>query len=94
MATTETTHREGDYATTGTGTKFLFEYINEPGTYVCNWSGHMLRIPQDAIKPGRSPVLDMTATEPLYVTKLSNDPYVPVSKARAIAANWDIAVNF
>jgi len=37
---------------------------------------------------------DLTATEPLYVTKLSNDPYIPVSKARAIAANWDIAVNF
>jgi hypothetical protein len=92
--TTEKTHYEGEYKGTGTGAKVPFEYLNEPGTYICNWSGHLLRVPEDAIKPGRSPVWGITAKEPLFVTKLSNDPYMTVSKARMIAADWDVAVNF
>ncbi len=92
--TTETTHREGEYNTVGSGARIQFEHLNEPGTYVCMWSGHMLRVPEDAIKPGHSPVLGITAREPLFVIKLSGDPYIPVSKARMIAADWDVAVNF
>lgn len=92
--TTETTHQERDYNTTGTGTRIPFDYLNEPGTYVCNWTGHLFRVPEDAIKPGRSPVMDIVAKETLYLTKLSSDPYIPVSKARMIAADWDVAVNF
>ena len=92
--TTETTYHEGEANMAGAGIRIPFEHLNEPGTYICNWSGHMLRIPEDAIKPGRSPVLAITAREPLFVTKLSNDPYIPVSKARMIAADWDMAVNF
>ncbi len=92
--TTEATHRQGGFNETGTGTRIPFEYLNEPGAYVCNWSGHLLRAPADAIKPGCSPALSMTATEPLFLTKLSSDPYVPISKARILAANSDVAVNF
>lgn len=31
---------------------------------------------------------------PLYVTKLSDNPFVTLSKARMIASNWDLPVNF
>jgi hypothetical protein len=71
-----------------------FENINEPGTYVCQWSGHLLRVPEDAVAPGRSPLLTMVGQEPLYVTKISDDPYVTMTKARLIASNCDIYVNF
>ena len=76
------------------GTQFPFAKLNEPGTYLCNWSGHLIRVPQDAVRQGRSPVIEILGAEPLYVTKLSDDAFVPVTKARMLAANLDHAVNF
>ena len=76
------------------GTQFPFAKLTEPGTYFCNWSGHLIRIPPDAVKQGRSPVIEILGTEPLYVTKLSDDPFIPITKARMIAADLDHAVNF
>ena len=78
----------------GTGKQVPFDSINEPGTYVCSWSGHLLRVPADSIKPGRSPVMNLIGTSPLYVCMISNDPFVPLTKARMIAANYDWPVNF
>ena len=78
----------------GFGTQIPFEAINEAGCYVCNWSGHLIRVPEDAVKPGRSPLLSIKGTEPLFVTRLSYDPYVPLSKARMLAADCDVIVNF
>jgi len=78
----------------GFGTQIPFEALNEPGCYVCNWSGHLVRVPDDAVKPGRSPLLGIRGTEPLFVTKISTDPYIPLSKARMLAADCDVAVNF
>ena len=71
-----------------------FEQINEPGCYICNWSGHLLRVPEDAIAPGRSPLMNMVGCDPLFVTKISNNPYIPVTKARLCGANCDVNVNF
>ena len=76
------------------GVKLPFDQINEPGCYICNWSGHLLRVPEDGIAPGRSPLINFVGREPLYVTKLSDNPYIPVTKARMYASNWDVAVNF
>ncbi len=86
--------REGEYETRGFGTQVPFESINEPGCYVCNWTGHLLRIPEDAIKPGRSPLMSITAADQLFVTKISSNPFIPVSKARMLAADCDVLVNF
>ncbi len=71
-----------------------FDHINEPGCYICNWSGHLLRIPEDAIAPGRSPLINMVGKDRLFVTKISDNPFIPVTKARLLAADWDISVNF
>lgn len=68
--------------------------INEPGTYVANWSGVLLRIPEDSIKPGLSPLLNIVAKKPLFVTKISENPYVPITKARQLAADLDCNVAF
>lgn len=86
--------RTQDYTGTGLGTQVPFEGINEVGCYVCNWSGHLLRVPEDAIKPGHSPLMMIKGNDPLFVTKVSNDPFCPVSKVRAIAADCDVFVNF
>ena len=68
--------------------------ISEPGCYICNWSGHLLRVPEDGIAPGRSPLIDIVGREPLFVTKISNNPFVPVTKAKLLASNADVNVNF
>ena len=71
-----------------------FDQINEPGCYICNWSSHLLRVVQDSIAPGRSPLLTMVGCDPLFVTQISNDPFIPLTKARLVAANCDVNVNF
>ena len=80
--------------TGGSGTQVHFDNINEPGFYICNWSGHLMRIPPDGIAPGRSPLLNMVGCEPLFVTKICDNPYIPVTKARMLAADCDLPVNF
>ena len=78
----------------GVGVTIPFDQINEPGCYVCNWNGHLLRVPHDGIAPGRSPLLNIVGCEPLYVTKISPNPFVTMTKARLLASNFDINVNF
>ena len=90
--TTQTTHQ--NYSTTNPFQTVPWDSINEPGTYICHWSGHLLRVPEDGVTPGRSPMLNIVGYEPLFVTKISDDPYVPLTKARLLASNYDIKINF
>lgn len=71
-----------------------WDKIDLPGTYYSNWSGHLIRIPEEALKRGFSPLIQILGKEPMIVTKLSEDPYLPLSKARMIAADLDLGVNF
>ena len=94
MSTT-TTQTTQEYGQEGHMGKVIpFDQINEPGCYICNWSGHLLRVPDDSIAPGRSPLINMIGCDPLYVTKISDCPFIPVTKARLLAANCDVNVNF
>lgn len=76
------------------GMTIPYEDIQEPGCYVCNWSGHLLRVPQDGVAAGRSPLISIFGKEPLFVTKISDNPFIPVTKAKMIACNLDCNVNF
>jgi hypothetical protein len=94
MATATAQMTEAAYKATGGFNTIPFQSISEPGTYICNWSGHLLRVPEDGVAPGRSPLVNIIGNEPLFVTKLSSDPYIPVTKARLLASNFDVWVNF
>ena len=76
------------------GASIPFDSLNEPGTYVSQWSGHLVRVPAEALKPGHSPVLEILGKEPMFVTKLSDDPFLPLTRARLVAADLDLSVNF
>lgn len=80
--------------TSHAGTCIAFDSIQEPGAYVCNWSGHLVRVPQDGVTPGRSPMINICGVEPLYVTKICDNPFVTSTKARLLASNFDLPVNF
>jgi hypothetical protein len=98
MMTTSTTTQsqsfQTQYACQGFGATIPFEAISQPGAYICNWSGHLLRVPEDGVVAGRSPLVTIVGPEPLTVTKISDNPYIPVTKAKLVASNFDLAVNF
>jgi len=71
-----------------------FDQIESPGIYIENKTGTLFRIPDDALAPGRSPVIEVLNEEPWVVTKISDDPYMPLTKARMVAADLDLPVNF
>ncbi len=77
-----------------TGQVVAFDQIDDPGAYVFNWSGHLLRCPEDALKPGRSPVLEIVGADQVYLTKISDNPFIARTKARMIASDLDLPVNF
>ena len=76
------------------GTTLPLASVNELGAYVCNWSGHLLRISEDGAAPGRSGLLDLVGHEPPWVTKIANNPFIPITKARMLAAALDVSANF
>ncbi len=93
-ATTTIPTNYQNYAGAQCGVTVPWDGINEPGAYICNWSGHLLRVPDDGVTPGRSPMINMVGHEPLFVTKISDNPYITVTKAKLLASNFDLAVNF
>jgi hypothetical protein len=95
MTTTKTqTQTTGQHFDGYTGTTLPWDGICEPGAYICHWSGHLLRVPEDGVTPGRSPMINVIGPEALYVTKISDNPYITVTKAKLLAANYDLNVNF
>ena len=91
---TATQHMKSESVVANIGATFRWEAVNEQGTYYSNRTGHLIRIPEMGLKPGFSPVIEIVGKESMVVTKLSDDPYLCISKARMLAANLDLAVNF
>ena len=71
-----------------------FRRIGEPGLFVVNHTGDLLRVPEDAVELGRSPTIDIVSKNDWLVTKISNDPYLPLRTARMLAADLDLYINF
>jgi hypothetical protein len=71
-----------------------FDNIQEPGAYYFHPTGALLRVPSEAINPGHSPTMNLCCSEECYCTKISDNPWLPVNKAREICANSDFNVTF
>jgi hypothetical protein len=71
-----------------------FEQISTPGCYILKQTGTLLRVPLDALGNGRGPAINVVSKDRWLVTKISSDPYLPLSRARAVAADCDLPVNF
>lgn len=70
-----------------------FDAIRAPGSYVCNWNGYLLRVPPDSISVCVRPI-NIVGSAPLFVTKISDDPDLPVTVARQAAVNLCLRVSF
>lgn len=71
-----------------------FNEINEPGAYYNHETGWLYRIPEDMLSLGHSPVMNVVGNDEVLMTKIADDPWIPLNKARQICANLDFAVNF
>ena len=71
-----------------------YDQIHDPGVYVLRDIGALLRVPEDGVVQGRSPVIEIKMKNPLLVTRIAEDPYIPLIKARMLAANTNLLVNF
>lgn len=76
------------------GAAVPFDVMDTPGAYVCNWSGHLLRVSQAAITAQRSLAMNIVGNQPLTVTKISDDPTVPLAEAKRLAAAFKLDVRF
>ena len=72
----------------------VFSDVDAPGCYVAGETGDLFRIPEEALTEGRNPNIEIVSTPPKTVTKITDDPWVPISKARRLAADADLSVGF
>jgi hypothetical protein len=85
---------EGNVGTLAALSEFTWENIKQPGAYVERETGHLYRVPSEALLRGSSPVISKLCTNQSTFVKLSDDPNTIVSKLRTIAADADVKPNF
>jgi hypothetical protein len=68
--------------------------LEAPGFYVSRASGNGYRVPAEALIKGASPVIEQVSAQPSRLVKLSDNPFIPLMKARNLAANYNIEPNF
>ena len=74
--------------------EFTWENIKQPGAYIERETGHLYRVPQEALLRGSSPLISKLCNYPSTFVKISDDPNTIVSKLRTIAADADVKPNF
>jgi hypothetical protein len=70
-----------------------FDAIRDAGAYICDWDGQLMRIWAGALSAA-SPAINIVGREPLTVTKISDDPDVPLVRARDLAAQFGVTAGF
>jgi hypothetical protein len=68
--------------------------LDSPGFYVSRSTGNGYRVPAEALIQGASPVIEQVSAQPSRLVKLSDNPFIPLIKARNLAANCNIQPNF
>ena len=71
-----------------------WDEMETPGFYVSRVTGNGYRIPTEALIKGGSPVIEQVSARPTRLVKLSDNPFIPLIKARNLAANCNIKPNF
>ena len=89
MAWNEIAHRRTDRLH-----EMAWNEIADPGCYLVLGSGNLIRVPQEAVPSGHSPLITVTSIGETRVAKLSEDPAEPVIFLRTIAEHYDYQVNF
>ena len=70
------------------------DQVTDPGAYVCRSSGDLVRIVASGQPLGAGELLEKRDPASIFVTLVSMNPFVPITRARMEAADRDIEVNF
>jgi hypothetical protein len=73
---------------------YPFDQIDSPGLYVESETGALLRVSEEALGSQDRPTLEVVTKSPWRVTKISDDVSLPVAKARNLALERALFVNF
>jgi len=76
------------------GVSVPLDEVAAPGAYVCGWSGHLLRVTAPDVGPARVASFNLVGAQPLLVTKISDDPLIPIPQARRLAQGLALFANF
>jgi hypothetical protein len=68
--------------------------LETPGFYVSRATGNGYRVPAETLIKGASPVIEQVSSQPSRLVKVSDNPFIPLIKARNLAANRNIEPNF
>ncbi len=68
--------------------------VVEPGAYVCRGTGDLVRIVAAGQPLDAEELLGEHGGAPVYVTRVSPDPFLRITQARMQAADRDVEVNF
>jgi len=84
---------------TGRGTEAMgvslpLDALQEPGTYVCNWSGHLLRVPEADRGTNRFSAADGRHASTWTVTRISANPRISRQEAKTLADGLGLITSF
>jgi hypothetical protein len=68
--------------------------LDTPGFYVSRSTGNGYRVPAEALIKGGSPVIEQVSAKPSRLVRISDNPFIPLIRARNLAANCNIEPNF
>ena len=69
--------------------------VNQAGSYVCNETGRLLRVPASALGPDKKPTIEFSGPHGSpNVTRLSTDPKSPIGELRTTCGSTDIKPQF
>ena len=80
--------------TTPTHPEVSWDDLEAPGFYVSRATGNGYRVPAEAVTKGASPIIEQVSAQPSRLVKISDNPFIPLLKARNLAANCNIEPNF
>ncbi len=94
MKTKSATNSISSHRSNGLFQRMPIQNICEPGCYVDNRNGTLIRISETMVSYGATAFHGFTSEIPWYVTKISDDYTAPLDQCRIIAANASLRVKF
>lgn len=78
------------------GVSLPLDALEEPGTYVCNWSGHLLHVREDEREAKRfsSAGARRAGAGAWTVTRISADPRISRHEAKSLADKLGLITSF
>ena len=92
--TTATMNETGTTNEIGCGTQVAFNQIAIPGCYVCNDTGHLLRVKGPNEVGNWNCSFEMTGSRPFNCTWLCDDADCDIETARSFARSCGASFNF